>query len=259
MRERRASPAARVFAIAALVFAALPLVSLIIWTLIPRWPLSEAFPQTFTLASWKLVTPAVLRSLGANAAYSVVVAAASCAIALTSARALLRCPPSAAAFFEALFFFPALVPVLCVILAAHRWALAVFSGSLSPVTALVYLFFSFPYAFRVLYPAYRSEVAPLRETAFSLGAPPPYVFVRVELPVLAPHLAVAFVFSYAVAYGQYLIDAFFRPPSAAPFSTQMAQFLQSPNRNAAAVYTLLYTVCGVLVLIPIGRLGHGRH
>ena len=259
MSIRRMSPAARVFAIAALVLGAFPLVSLIIWTWIPRWPLSEAFPQTFTLNSWKLVTPAVLWSLGANAAYSVTVAASSCASALAEARALLRCPPLVAACFEAFFFFPALVPVLCVILAAHRWALAIFSGSLSPVTALVYLFFSFPYAFRVVYPAYRGEVVPLRETAFSLGASSPYVFVRVELPALAPHLAVAFVFSYAVAYGQYLLDAFFRPPSAAPFSTQMAQFLQSSNRNAAAVYTLLYTVCGVLVLVPFGRLGHGRH
>lgn len=235
-----------------MVLGVLPFVSLLLWTVISRWSLSDPFPRSFTLSGWRYIVrsgdiPALFRVTG----YAIAVALVSCALSLVSARTLAESRSRIAPFFEALFFFPALVPVLCMTLAVHQWAVWYVPSLMRLPMFSLYLFFSFPYAFRVIYSAYRGGIQASRETAAVLGANSWQTLFRVELPLIAPHVTIAFAFAFAVAYGQYIIEAFFLTGKHTVFSIRMAAFLESSNRTTAAVYTVFYIALGVcVVLLP---------
>jgi ABC-type spermidine/putrescine transport system permease subunit II len=136
-------------------------------------------------------------------------------------------------------------------LAVHQWAVWHVPFLLWLPMFSLYLFFSFPYAFRVIYSAYRAGIQASRETASSLGANSWQTLFRVELPLIAPHVTIAFSFAFAVAYGQYLIEVFFLSGRHTVFSIRMAAFLEGSNRTVAAVYTVFYIALGVcVVLLP---------
>jgi ABC-type spermidine/putrescine transport system permease subunit II len=212
-----------------------------------RWPLTQKIP-VFTLNSWRLLMPEDIQSILESLLNSAAAAVCAIAAATAAARVLLFFPRRLAALFEAFFLFPALVPALCVVIAFHESAVFLFGSFLFFPRFVLYLFFCFPYAFMVIYSAYRAGMRPLMEEAALAGAGGLRMFLYIERPLMARHFETAFVFSYSAAYGLYLIEAFFKTGSKAAFSIQMAEYLQNSSRSPAAVYTLVYTAAGLAVL-----------
>ncbi|MDR0663274.1 MAG: hypothetical protein LBF80_04240 [Spirochaetaceae bacterium] len=229
------------------VLGLLPLVSILLWTFVSRWPLTESLP-VLSVKAWHILDADDFYALLRAASYSALVAFVSCALAVAVSRSLLNLGLGTATLFEAFFCFPALLPVLSVVLGTHQFSLRVLGGSLTVPMFLLYTFFSFPYAFRLIYPPYRAGINPVREIAFTLGADSLQTFFFVEFPLLVPFLGTAFVFSYSVAYGQYLIEAFFLADTSKVFSVPMAETLTGANRSASAVFTLYYTLFGIVAL-----------
>jgi ABC-type spermidine/putrescine transport system permease subunit II len=230
-----------------LLFAALlPLASVLLWTFIMRWPLTQKVP-VFTLNSWRLLKAGDIQSLLESLLNSAAAALTAIVAATAAARVLLFFPKRLAAFFEAFFLFPALAPALCVVIAFHESAVFFFGSFLLFPRFVLYVFFSFPYAFMVIYSAYCAGIRPLMEEAILTGAGGIQIFYYIERPVMARHFEAAFVFSYSAAYGLYLIEAFFKTGSKAAFSIQMAEYLQNSSRSPAAVYTFVYIAAGLAV------------
>lgn len=235
-----------------------PFLSLLLWTFIMRWPLSLEVP-VFSLNSWHILKGEEIRSLFESVLNAGAAALLSMAAAIMAARRLIFFPSRPARALETFFLFPALVPALCVVIAFHESAVFLFGSFLAIPRFLLYLFFSFPYAFRVIHSAYFSlELRPLMEEASMAGAGGLKIFLSVECPLLSRHLDTAFVFSYSAAYGLYLIDAFFNTGSGPAFSVQMAEYLQNSNRGASSVYTLIYTAAGLAVLFLPGILSRRK-
>jgi ABC-type spermidine/putrescine transport system permease subunit II len=238
----------RALRIILLVAALLPLVSALLWTFVMRWPLNQKVP-VFTLNSWRLLKAGDMRSLWESIVNSAASALAAIVAATAAARVLLFFPKRLAALFEAFFLSPALAPALCVVIAFHESAVFFFGPFLLFPRFVLYVFFSFPYAFMIVYSAYCAEMRPLMEEAALTGAGETQIFFYIERPLMARHFETAFVFSYSAAYGLYLIEAFFKTGSKAAFSIQMAEYLQNSSRSSAAVYTVVYIAAGLAVLL----------
>jgi ABC-type spermidine/putrescine transport system permease subunit II len=233
-----------------LTLAALPFASMLLWSFIARWPLPDTFPRGFSLQGWQYLFRSgdVVHALR-GAGKGIIVGGVSCLLAAASARAMGERRGPWITVVESIFYLPLLVPVLSVVLGLHRYALMIFGNSFLP-SLWLYVFFSFPYAFKIMYAAYQGGIGELKENAASLGLAPRQILCHVEIPVLLPHIIDGFTVAFAVAYGQYIIELFFSPVRSRVFMLQMADFLQNSNRNIAAVYSVFYTLLGLAVLLP---------
>jgi thiamine transport system permease protein len=113
---------------------------------------------------------------------------------------------------------------------------------------------AFPFVTRTLLPALRSQPPSLAGAAATLGAGPLRTLFRVELPLLAPSLAVATAFAFAISLGEFGATLLLTRPEYATLSTAIFDRLGRPGAStygsalALAVVLMLLTSVVMLVL-----------
>lgn len=118
---------------------------------------------------------------------------------------------------------------------------------------LAHALIAFPFVTRTLLPALRSQPASLSGAAATLGAGPLRTLLRVELPLLAPSLAVATAFAFAISLGEFGATLLLARPEYATLSTAIFDRLGRPgaaNYGAAlAVAVVLMALTTVVMLV----------
>ncbi len=116
---------------------------------------------------------------------------------------------------------------------------------------------AYPFVTRITLAGVRSLPTGLREAARTLGASPLTVVRRVDLPLLAPSLAVAGVFAFAVSMGEFGATIMLRRPETGTLPVAIFESLGRPGTTflgqALAMATVLMLV-NVLAFILIERL-----
>jgi thiamine transport system permease protein len=111
---------------------------------------------------------------------------------------------------------------------------------------------AFPFVTRTLLPALRSQPPDLAAAAATLGAGPLRTFLRVELPLLAPSLAVATAFAFAISLGEFGATLLLSRPEYATLSTAIFDRLGRPGAanygSALALAVVLMTLTTVVML-----------
>lgn len=106
-----------------------------------------------------------------------------------------------------------------------------------------------PFVVRSLLPALQSIRPELREAAAVLGAPPPRVFVEVDLPIIWRALAVGAVFAFTVSMGEFGATSMIARPELPTIPIAIYRFLSRPGAlnygQALAMSTILMAVCVV--------------
>ncbi len=233
-----------------LLFA--PVLGMVIYSLFARWPKEAFWPENFTLRGFEVFFKRDFTTALSSALFSAGVSAAALLIGIPAAKGLVSLSGKLKKSFEGLLILPMLLPVVTVSIGSHKLFLTL--GFTGPVAIFVmHLYFSFPYAFKILYSAYRSLGKSGICRAKNLGATDMRAFWLIEVPVYLPAYTSAFVMGFVVSYSQYFVNLYLGGAKGVNFSVILSQLLTGADRNLASVYSLMYLVFGAVV-IGISRL-----
>jgi thiamine transport system permease protein len=110
-----------------------------------------------------------------------------------------------------------------------------------------------PFVVRAMLPALRSIDHRLRDAAAILGASPARVWRTIDLPLIAPPLAVAAGFAFAVSLGEFGATSFLSRRSTPTVPIVIGDLLSRPGSlnvgRAYALATVLAAVTAVVMLL----------
>jgi len=188
------------------------------------------------------------------------VAIASTCLGIAAAMALARGRLAGRALLRSLLLSPLIVPVI--ILAVGLYYVFSFVRLNNTLTGLVlgHVVLTLPYAIVVISASLEELDRTLEQAALGLGATPWRAFRRVTLPLIAPGVAVAFLFSFLTSFDEVVLAVFVTGPETTTLPRKMWEGIRFElNPTIAAVSTLLIVVSWTVMLVVAGlRYTRGR-
>ena len=187
------------------VWFVLPLLPLGLWVFADRWSYPTAMPQEWGLQNVRSAlaqgaAPAFARSLGLG----LLVSAIATPLGVLAARSLAFHPSRWTTLVGALLFAPLALPAFITVFGLNvllvRLQIPAYAGVVLVLTA-----YAIPYTTYVMRLAYSAHDIGFEEEACTLGATPGQVFLRVQLPLIAPALSRAAFLAFLVGWSDYLI------------------------------------------------------
>lgn len=228
----------------------LPFFSLFFWVFTERWPWPNILPKDFSERALKS-TIARSGELGnvffTSILLSLLASFFSVLIAVLSGRALAFYDFPGKRLISSLMLLPFLVPSTVFSMGAQILFLKTALYSSIPGVLLCHILYSLPYANILLNEGTRALGEGLEEQARVLGAGPVRAFFSVSLPNLFPLLLSAFTMSYVISISQYFMTLLIGGGRVKTFAVVMVPYLQSGERNFAALYALIFLLVTTLV------------
>ena len=110
---------------------------------------------------------------------------------------------------------------------------------------------SLPYVIVVVGAQLKNYGPQLEEAAATLGASPAEAFWRISLPLIAPGIAAAGAFAFAVSFDQFVISYFLAPPGVSTLPVEIYTSIRkgfTPEINAISTIILVVSM-GLMVLV----------
>ncbi|MCR5585064.1 MAG: ABC transporter permease subunit [Lachnospiraceae bacterium] len=228
-----------------LLFA--PPAGMLLYSFFARWSMDAILPETFTLKGFAVFFKRDAKTALDSALFSAFVAFVTLLIGIPAAKGLAGIRSRFGKVMESLLILPMLLPVVTVSIGSHKLFLALgFTGSAA--VFVMHLYFALPYAFKILYSAYRALGESGTVTAKNLGATEGRAFFLVEVPMFLPAYTSAFVMGFVVSYSQYFVNLYLGGAKGVNFSVVLSQLLTGSDRNTASVYSLMYLLYGAFVI-----------
>lgn len=232
-----------------LIFLVLPIISMMVWAFFKSWKATDILPNTFTLDGFKYFFTSGDWFIGIKSIFfSIEVALISLVLSIMAARFFITTHIKYKITLESIFYLPMLLPVISICLGSHKLFLNYFT-SCSIAVLVLHIYFSLPYAFKLIYSYYTVWGIGDELTARGLGASFWQAFKYVNIPLYAQGYASSFFMAFIISYSQYFINMFIGDNSHVNFSMIMTPYIGNSNRNIASVYTLMYILHGVIVMI----------
>lgn len=215
-----------------------PLVVLIMYAGSSRWFFPAALPPEWSLQPLlrQLSTPQTRDALFNSLVIALVTSLLALLIGLPAARVLGLRRFRGRHIVLLLLLLPTLVPPLATGMGLNILFLRLgLSGSM-PGVILVHLVPTLPYVIFTLLGVFARYDEAYEQQACSLGATPPQVVLRVMLPLIAPGIAVAFLFAFLASWSQYVLTLLIGGGQV--FTLPMLLFAASAGGNPATIAAL---------------------
>lgn len=240
----------RILTITIISFIILPLASMAIWSFFTNWTHESLFPQNFSLRGflyffeskdWIIAT----KSVG----FSLLVASCSLVLSIMISRVLVTSNYKHKVKLETVFYLPMLLPVVSICIGSHKLFLSLFSGMCGIMVFALHVYFSLPYAFKMVYSYYILWGVEQEQIARGLGANKYQAFYLINIPVYIKGYISSFIMAFIISYSQYFINFFIGDSSFVNFSMIMTPYISGSNRNISSLYTLMYILYGIIVMM----------
>ena len=215
---------------------------LLFTSMVGVWRYPSLWPSVWTDAAWQAVAQSapVLQLTAVLAVLS-----ASSGLLLAVAWMELT-PPHFDRYAPVLACTPMLVPGVLLVSGLYQLALWWHVDGTVWGLWLAHSFYTAPYAWVALAPAYRSFDVRLEQTSHALGRRHAAFLWRVKWPMLSAPMASTFAVGFAVSVTQYLSTQFIGAGRLSTVTTQALTLSSGGQRNVAAAFALLQA------LLPAG-------
>lgn len=247
----------RALAVALVVWFALPLLPLLLWSFADSWSVPAPLPTAVGVRSVDAaIAFGALPALGRSLVLGVVVAIAVAAIGALAARALTFGAVPAARAVSVLLLAPIALPPFAAVLGVNVVLLRAHVPSVIGV-AMVLTVMALPYTAFVMRTAYGAYDRSYEEEARLLGVGRLQVFRRVQLPLIAPALARAAFLAFLVAWSDYIVTLIVGGGEVVTLPLVVASAAAGLG-NDAAVSLMSLSAVAPPVLLLLGVLAFGR-
>jgi spermidine/putrescine transport system permease protein len=246
-----ASVLARLYLAAVLAFLYLPIA--VMMAMAFNTSALYEFPFEFNLIWFKLLLQN--ERLLSSSLNSIVIALANTLVATTlgtlAALGLNRYEFRARPVLELLLLPPITIPWLIIGIAMLIFFYWTGIGRGLHAILLGHVALSLPYVIIVVGARLKTYGPTLEEAAATLGATPGQAFWRITLPVLAPSIMAAALFSFAVSFDQFVISYFLAPPGISTLPVEIYTSIRkgfTPEINAISTLIILVSM-GIMLLV----------
>lgn len=222
-----------------MIFAALSLLNLALWSFTWRWSWPNILPTQIALQNWTSPHSDWAHALFATLKIAVISTAISLALAMLWLESEALGQHKRAKWAEALIYFPLLLPQIGFLYGLNIGFLrAGLNASLAAVI-WAHLLFCFPYVMITLSESWRAVDPRLIRTAAALGAGPWRRFHIVKLALLLRPILTAAAVGFAVSVAQYLPTLFMGAGRIATLTTEAVTLSSGSDRRIVGVYAVL--------------------
>lgn len=233
-----------------MIFLFLPLLSMLIWTFFSSWAANDSLPSNLTLkwftyfassGDWIIGLKSVLFSISA-AFFSLI-------LSIMLSRFFIKSSFKYKQQLESMFYLPMLLPVVSVCIGSHKMLLNILGIRGSIVVLILHIYFSLPYAFKMVYSFYNIWGIEQEQVARGLGANRWKAFYLINVPTYLNGYISSFLMAFIISYSQYFVNFFIGDYNSVNFSMIMTPYITGSDRNIASVYIFLYMLYGIIVML----------
>lgn len=233
-----------------------PILILVLWAFVSKWPWPHLLPQEYSLRAVKeLLMPhnQILSTLLSSMALSLTVGFLSALVALMTARALVYYDFWGKSFIESLSMAPLLVPASVFAMGIHIVFLrASLNDSLLGVL-IVHLIYTLPYSVSLLLDMTQALGPEMEMQAYVLGASPFKAFTKISLPLLGPAIITSISMAYISSFSQYFLTLLIGGGRVKTFSNIMVPFIAKGDRSIGSAYGLVFILSTLVLLFLLDR------
>ncbi len=228
-----------------------PLLPLLIWSFAQQWLFPNLWPQRWGVAAWEYVfspSSRVAEALGTSLGLALLVTVLAALIGAPAAWALAKYQFAGKRLIEWLILAPLIVPTLTVVMGLHIFFIRYGLADSWIGVALVHLIPALPYFVLVMAGVFANYSVEINEAARTLGAGTLRTIVYVMLPLIAPGLVVASLFTFLVSWSQYITTLLIGGGQVITLPLVLFPFISGANQATAAALSLVFIAPAILVI-----------
>lgn len=227
-----------------------PFIPLLIWSCSLRWTFPSLVPE-WSMRAWNYVfsQSAIIQGLYTSIWTSFAVTFFALVIGLPAARALGTMRFKGKKFAETLVTLPAIVPTLAVVMGLQVIFIKIGLTNTYTGVIIVQLIPTLPYMIMYLQSTFMDYNTDYEDCARVLGANSTITFFKVTMPIIWPGVIVASLYSFLVAWSQYLLTVVIGGAKVKTLPTILFAYLGSGDNAMSAAVSLVFILPAILILI----------
>ena len=225
-----------------IVFIALALVGLVLWSVAGFWRFPATLPDSFTLIHWQSAVMQIGEPLFNSLLIGIITTLLAIALTLLCLEYEQIKGKLLSRFTSLIIYTPLLVPSIAFLfgLVWIQQLITVQVSFISYINVIIaHLLFVLPYVFLSLASSYRQLDPRFAIVAASLGTKPSKVFFKVKLPQLFVPILIASALGLAISFGQYLPTLLAGGGRISTITTEAIALANGASRRTSAVYALM--------------------
>lgn len=241
-----------IFFFTAILSIIAPLLILLVWSFVGRWPWPRLIPDDFTLRGMEEIffgTSKVLSVLASSILLSLLVAFLAAIIGMMAARAFVFYEFKGKKLFAFGTILPIIVPGTAFGMGVHVVFIYLGMADTYLGVVLVHLIYALPYTINIMIDITDLIGDGLEIQAQVLGVSPMDSFRHISLPLLMPGFLSSVSMAYIISFSQYFLTLMIGGGKVKTLSIIMVPFIQGGDRTIAAAYALLFILSSLAVFI----------
>lgn len=232
----------------------IPMIILVLWIFVSRWPWPNMLPESYSLRSVvEIFSPhsKLFLSLFSSIILSLSVALLSVIVATMTARALVFYDFFGKGLIKFLSIAPILVPATVFAMGIHVVFIKVSLANTVLGVIIVHLIYTLPYSVSIMTNLTESIGKQMELQAYVLGVSPLKSFLHITLPLLTPGIVTSITMAYISSFSQYFITLFIGGGKVKSFNVLMVPFISKGDRSLGSAYALVFVISTLLVFLVI--------
>ena len=184
---------------------------------------------------------------------SILVVFITIVISIPAAKALSLYNFKGKKFFELLVLSPAIIPTISIAMGVHIFFIKLKLANTYLGVVIINILPCIPYAVRIIGDVYKLVGDKLEIQAKMLGASKINVFRYVTLPLLLPGILGASSMCFIIVFSQYFLTMLIGGGTVITYPMIMFPYIQSGDRVIGSMYSIVFLVASIIVLILIEK------
>ncbi len=230
-------------------FLGFPMIILLIWCFINRWPWPHIFPESFSLKGFNYIfNVSSFEIIASSIILSIVVTLVTIIISIPASKALALYEFKGKRFFKLLALSPLVIPPAAISMGIHIAFMKIGLANTFCGVVLIHIIFCIPYGITIFANIFEIIGESMEIQARVLGASPIQVFLNITLPLISPGIVSAGSIIFIVSFSQYFITFLIGGGKIITLSMVMFPYIQSGDRNLASLYSIIFIAINLILI-----------
>lgn len=235
-----------------LIILVSPLIIICIWSCATSWVYPDLLPKEISMRGFEyILNYQNLKILINSLLITLIVVFITVLISIPAAKAITLYEFKGKKFFELLILSPIIIPLISVAMGIHIMFIKLGLANTVLGVVLINILPCIPYSVRIISDVYILIGDKFETQAKMLGASNINVFRYITLPLLLPGIIGAASMSFIISFSQYFLTMLIGGGRIITYPMVMFPYIQSGDRNIASLYSMVFLIASILVLILI--------
>ncbi|MGL5693297.1 MAG: ABC transporter permease [Peptostreptococcaceae bacterium] len=233
-----------------LICIIIPIIVLGVWCCTNSWAYPNLIPKNYSARGLEyLVSISNLKVLISSIIVSLIIVFITVLISIPAAKAIALYQFKGKKFFELLVLSPIIIPMVSVAMGIHISFIKLGIANTVIGVIIINIIPCLPYAVKIISDVYKLVGDKLEVQAMILGANKFNTFRYITLPLILPGIIGASSMCFIISFSQYFLTMLIGGGRVITYPMIMFPYIQSGDRNLGALYSMVFLIVSIIVLI----------